>query len=130
MKAFTTLVAAAALAASFAASDLAVASEYTSNQIMLVDHSMRTSKLIGSQVYNDQGQSIGSVMDVLVKSGASDPTVVLSVGDYVGAGAKIVAVPLSHINLDGAKPTMAGATKQMLASMPTYLFPPNMNGNG
>ena len=50
MKAFTTFVAAAALAASFAASDLAVASEYTSNQIMLVDHSMRTSKLIGSQV--------------------------------------------------------------------------------
>ncbi len=97
---------------------------------MLVDHSMRTSQLIGSQVYNDQGQSIGSVMDVLVKSGASDPTVVLSVGDYVGAGAEIVAVPLSHINLDGAKPTMAGATKQMLASMPTYLFPPNMNGNG
>lgn len=91
---------------------------------------MRTSKLIGSQVYNDQGQSIGPVTDVLVRNGTSEPTVVLSVGDYIDAGQKMVAVPLSHINLDVAKPMMAGETKQMLASMPTYLFPPIMSGYG
>jgi hypothetical protein len=34
---------------------------------------------------------------------------------------------LSHVNLDGAKPMMAGATKQMLASMPAFLFKPIAN---
>ena len=108
----------------------AVAAEYSGNAIMLTDHSMRTSKLIGSPVYNDQGQSIGSIQEVLLKNGSADPMVVLSVGDYVGGGAKMVAVPLSHINLDGPKPMMAGATKQMLTSMPVYLFPPDMNQHG
>ena len=53
-----------------------------------------------------------------------------SVGDYVGIGQKMVAVPLSHIDLAGSQPMMAGATKQKLASMPVYLFPPNMTSNG
>ena len=130
MKKFNTFVTMAALAATLAVPSFAIASEYSGNEIVLADHSMRTSKLIGAQVYNEQGKSIGSVMEVLVKNGAVEPTVVLSVGDYVGGGAKMVAVPLSHVNLDGAKPMMAGATKQMLASMSVYLFPPFMGKGG
>ena len=130
MNKFATVVAMAALAFTLNAPTITVASEYTGNAIMLADHSMRTSKLIGAPVYNDQGQSIGSVMDVLLKSGSAEPMVVLSVGDYVGGGSKMIAVPLSHINLEGAKPMMAGATKPMLASMPVYLFPPDMNQHG
>jgi len=68
---------------------------------------------------------------VLVKGASVEPTVILSVGDFVGGGAKLVALPLSHVNLDGAKPMMAGATKQMLASMPAFLFKPiENNGQG
>ena len=130
MKKFTTLVAMAALAVTFAAPSFAQMSATGSNGIVLTDLSMRTSKLIGATVYNDQGQSIGSVIDVLVKNAAAEPTAVLSVGDYVGGGTKLVAVPLSHVNLDGAKPMMAGATKQMLASMPVYLFQANPNSGG
>jgi hypothetical protein len=50
-------------------------------------------------VYNDQGQGIGSV---------------------IGGGLKLIAVPLSHVNLDGARPIIAGATRQMLAGMSVY----------
>jgi hypothetical protein len=128
MKKFTTLIAMAALAAMFAAPSFALS---PTNDIVMTDHSMRSSKLIGATVYNDQGQSIGSVIDVLVKGASVEPTVILSVGDFVGGGAKLVALPLSHVNLDGAKPMMAGATKQMLASMPTFLFKPiENNGQG
>lgn len=130
MNKFATVVAMAALAFTLNAPTVTVASEYTGNAIMLSDHSMRTSKLIGSYVYNDQGQSIGSVMEVLLKNGSAEPMVVLSVGDYVGGGTKMVVVPLGHINLEGPKPMMAGATKPMLASMPVYLFPPDMNQHG
>ena len=130
MNKFKTVVAMAALAFTLNTPTIAVASEYAGTTIMLADHSMRTSKLIGSPVYNDQGQSIGSIQEVLLKNGSADPMVVLSVGDYVGSGAKMVAVPLSHINLEGPKPMMAGATKQMLTSMPVFLFPPDMNQHG
>ena len=128
MKKFTTLIAVAALAAMFAAPSFALS---PTNDIVMTDHSMRSSKLIGAMVYNDQGQRIGSVIDVLVKGASVEPTVILSVGDFVGGGAKLVALPLSHVNLDGAKPMMAGATKEMLASMPTFLFKPiENNGQG
>jgi hypothetical protein len=128
MKKFTTLIAVAAVAAMFAAPSFALS---PTNDIVMTDHSMRSSKLIGATVYNDQGQSIGSVIDVLVRGASVEPTVILSVGDFVGGGAKLVALPLSHVNLDGAKPMMAGATRQMLASMPTFLFRPiENNGQG
>ena len=112
MKKLSTLVAIAALAATFAAPAFAETSVQTGNTAVMADHSMRTSKLIGQAVYNDQGQSIGTVVDVLVKNAASEPTAILSVGGFVGGGTKLIAVPLSHVNLDGGKPMMAGATKQ------------------
>jgi sporulation protein YlmC with PRC-barrel domain len=129
MQKFTTLVAVTALAVTFAVPGLAATSD-SGNGIVVADHSMRTSKLIGATVYNDQGQGIGSVVDVLVRNTAAEPTAILSVGDFIGSGTKLIAVPLSHVNLDGAKPIMAGATKPMLASMPVYLFAPIMGNNG
>ena len=131
MTRFPALVVMAAVAAPLTGPiSSSIAAEYTGNQIVLTDHSMRTSKLLGSQVYDDRGQKIGSVIEVLVNDRNTEPMVVLSVGDYVGNGQKMVAVPLSHIDLARAQPMMAGATKQMLASMQVYLFPPNMNSNG
>jgi hypothetical protein len=129
MKKLTTLVAMTALAMTLAG-PVFTANAAATNGIVMTDHSMRTSMIIGATVYNDQGQSIGSVVDVLVKNAAAEPTAVLSVGDFIGGGTKLIAVPLSHVNLDGARPTMAGATKQLLASMPVYLFQPNQNNGG
>jgi sporulation protein YlmC with PRC-barrel domain len=125
MKKFTTLVAAAALAAVFAA-PIAMAA---GSDIVMADHNMRASKIIGAKVYNEQGEAIGSVVDVLVKDTATEPTAILSVGDYIGGGTKLVAVPLSHVNLTGAK-AMMPASKQTLISMPVFLFPPNQNNGG
>ena len=129
MNKLTTLVAMAALAVTFATPVFAQAST-AGNGIVQADATMRSSKLIGATVYNDQGQSIGSVIDVLVKNTTAEPTAILSVGDYLGGGTKLIAVPLSHVTLDGARPMMVGATKQMIASMPIYLFQANPNSGG
>src|SRR4051812_29145679 len=98
MRKLTVLATMAALAMTVAVPTFAVAA---GNDIVMTDHSMRASKIIGATVYNDQGQGIGTVIDVLVKNTAAEPTAILSVGDYVGGGTKLVAVPLSHVNLDG-----------------------------
>jgi hypothetical protein len=93
-----------------------------SNAVVMADHSMRASKLIGLAVTNDQGQKIGTVVDVLVKGETAEPTAILSVGDYTGDGAKMVAAPLSHIKLEGTKAMMPGVNRAMLAGMPAYTF--------
>jgi sporulation protein YlmC with PRC-barrel domain len=97
---------------------------------VLADHSIRTSKLIGMKVTNDQGQSIGTVLDILVKDQAAEPTAILSVGSYVGGGDKLVAVPLSHIKIEGMKAMMPGATKPMMASMTAFKFEGLSGGGG
>jgi len=92
---------------------------------VLADHSMRASKLIGMKVTNDQGQPVGTVLDILVKDGTTEPTVILS----VSGENKLVAVPLTHLKVEGMKAMMPGATKQMMMSMAAFKFE-GLNGGG
>ena len=94
---------------------------------MMSDRGISVSKLIGEKIFDDHGVAIGSVVDVVLKGQGAEPSVVLSVGDYLGSGKKMVAVPLSHVHLDTAKATMA-ATKQELTAMPAWM--PIQGGGG
>ena len=104
-----------ALALSLAGPALA---DSAAKDVMMPDHSMRTSKVIGMAVYNDAGDKIGSVFDILLRPGI-EPTALVNVSDYLGTK-KLIAISLKDINLDGAKPMMKGATRAMLQSLPTY----------
>ena len=128
MKKLTTLAAIATLAFAFAAPP--VFAQSAAPAAMMADHSLSTSKLIGDAVYNDQGDKIGSIIDILVKNNNAEPTAILSVGDYVGGGSKLVAVPLNQVNLAGAKAMMKGATRTHLVSMPSFVFPGAAGGAG
>lgn len=86
--------------------------------VMTADKSMRSSKLIGAVVYNDEGDKIGSIVDILVRGGAVESVAIVSVGDYVGGGTKLVAFPVSKLQLDATKAMMQGATKRAIQSMP------------
>jgi uncharacterized protein YrrD len=86
--------------------------------VMTKDHSMRSSKVIGMTVYNEAGDKIGTVFDILVRAGA-EPTALIDVGDYVGAK-KIVAFPIANLRFDGAKPMMMGASRDSLHAMPNF----------
>lgn len=96
--------------------------------VMTSDNSMRTSKLIGAAVYNDDGDKIGSIIDVLVRSGAAEPVAIVSVGDFLGGGAKLVAFPIAKLQLDAGKAMMRGASKLAIQRMPGYDF--NNGGSG
>src|SRR5271168_4462747 len=64
------------------------------------DHQVRVSKVVGATVYNDQNQSIGSVDDVLMSdSDHKAGTAVLSVGGFLGMGAKLVSVPFDQLKI-------------------------------
>ena len=86
----------------------------------------RISKLIGSAVYNDQNEKIGSLDDLIMKDGNRIVMGVVSVGGFLGIGNKLVAVPYDQLHLDSdkdqTKVTMPGATKDALNAMPTFSY--------
>jgi PRC-barrel domain len=117
-----TIVAAATLALAFAAPMPSFAQTQFPGAIYVApDHSMSAKSLIGVMVYNDQHDKIGTIETVMVPPSGGAATAVLSVGDYLGTGKKMVGVPLSHLQLEGKDTMMmAGATKSMLESLPAY----------
>ena len=88
---------------------------------------MRTSKIVGSSVYNDQNEKIGSIDDLVISSDHSIHAV-LSVGGFLGMNAKLVAVPFDKLQFGNTKGSsdnkvvLPGTTKEQLTSMPDYHF--------
>jgi sporulation protein YlmC with PRC-barrel domain len=87
---------------------------------------LRASKLIGSAVYNDQNEKVGSVDDLIIKDGNRIVMAVVSVGGFLGIGNKLVAVPYDQLhvemNKDETKVGMPGASKDSLSAMPTFTY--------
>ncbi|UYN96532.1 MAG: PRC-barrel domain-containing protein [Enhydrobacter sp.] len=87
--------------------------------------SVSAAALIGADVKNKAGDKVGDVEDVyLDKSGRID-TVVVSVGGFLGVGAKNVAVKWNEIQLgrDGNDVTLSTDwTKDSLKAMPDYKY--------
>ncbi|WP_428537606.1 PRC-barrel domain-containing protein [Rhodopila sp.] len=87
---------------------------------------LRASRLIGSAVYNDQNEKVGSVDDLIVKEGDRIVMAVVSVGGFLGIGNKLVAVPYQQLHIEnsqaGTKVTMPGASKDALNAMPTFTY--------
>jgi len=85
----------------------------------------RTSKLVGSTVYNEANENIGSIEDVVLKADGSMDEVVLSVGGFLGIGEKFVAVPFGDLKIarDGSSlKVVTKGTKDSLKALPDYKF--------
>ena len=91
----------------------------------------RASKEIGSAVYNDQNQQVGTIDDMIM-SGDKIQMVIISVGGFLGMGSKLVAVQPDQLhfatasngndNSNDHKVTMSGATKEALNSQPSFRY--------
>jgi sporulation protein YlmC with PRC-barrel domain len=97
-----------------------------------LNNGRRASKMIGANVYNENNDSIGEVDDLIVpQAGAQSggqPVAILSVGGFLGIGARLVAVPYERLqwNAERERWTLPGATKDSLKSLPPYEYD---NGN-
>jgi sporulation protein YlmC with PRC-barrel domain len=88
----------------------------------LVAVGYRASKIIGAPVYNDQKQQVGKVADFVVTPDAFVSYVIVSVGGFLGMGAKDVAVPAKRFQGFENKLILPGATKQSLEQLPAFKF--------
>jgi hypothetical protein len=94
----------------------------------------RASKVIGSTVYGggDGNDSIGSIDDLIVLRDGDDPIAILSVGGFLGIGAKLVALPYERLqhNAERNRWVLPGATKESLTALPSFAYDAEPRGGG
>jgi sporulation protein YlmC with PRC-barrel domain len=99
------------------------------NTVLTDNGDVRASKLIGSAVYNDRNEKVGSIDDIVLGKDNKADTAIISVGGFLGMGTKLVAVPYSQLKLGDTKNAssdnkvvMPGATKDTLKAQADYHY--------
>jgi len=81
-------------------------------------------RLVGTKVLNAQAEAIGEVKDVVVDKSNVVTTVVIGVGGFLGIPEKLVAVPISAIQIgdvvQSSRIVVLDTTKDALKAAPAY----------
>jgi sporulation protein YlmC with PRC-barrel domain len=99
--------------------------QLTKVDVIKVATGFRASKVIGSSVVNDAGDTVGKVDDVIIAEEGKAPFVVLAVGGFLGIGDKLVVLPYQQLKTMDRKIVMPGATKEALKDLPTFKYAPD-----
>ncbi len=62
----------------------------------------RASKVVGLNVYNEQNENVGSINDLLMDKQGNVKAAVISVGGFLGMGARLIALPLDKVKFSEA----------------------------
>lgn len=74
-------------------------------------------------VVNDKGENIGRIDDFIFGRDNGPVFAVLSVGDFVGLGDELVAVPLRSLKLDDpSNIVLPGASRAALQKLPVFFY--------
>lgn len=90
--------------------------------VLKISTGYRASKVIGSSVVNEAGDTVGKVDEIIVGPDGKAPFVVLSVGGFLGMGDKLIALPYEQMKTDGKKIVLPGATKDSLKALPEFKY--------
>jgi hypothetical protein len=82
----------------------------------------RSTKIVGSNVVNDAGDTIGKIDDLLIGRDDSVLYAIVSVGGFLGIGTKLVAVPFEQLQIGKDDLVMPGGTKDQLKALPTFEY--------
>ena len=83
----------------------------------------RATKLLGSDIYNEQGENIGKLDDFIVGSDASVSIAIIAGGGFLGVGARMVAVPASMLTgNEKGQTVLPNATKEKLEALPEFRY--------
>jgi len=80
-------------------------------------------QVLGKTVFNDGGDGIGKVDDIIVAPDKAVSYAVIGTGGFLGGGRHDVAIPVSQIKQQSdGKFILAGATKDALKAMPPFEY--------
>jgi len=78
--------------------------------------------LMGKTIYNDAGQKVGKVEDLMISLDKNVSYVIVGAGGFVGIGRHDVAIPVKQIQDKAGKLVMAGATKDTIKGLPEFTY--------
>jgi hypothetical protein len=96
--------------------------EITKVDVQKVAAGYRASKIIGNSVLNDANETIGKIDDLLVTRDGKEPYVVLSVGGFLGMGARLVVIRYDSLKFPDNKIVLPGGTKDGLKMLPAFQY--------
>jgi hypothetical protein len=77
----------------------------------------------GKTIYNDSGDRIGKVDDIIVAPDKAVSYAIISAGGFLGMGRHDVAIPVGQLKQQSdGKFVLAGATKDALKAMPPFEY--------
>ena len=84
-------------------------------------------RLVGAKVAGKDGQTIGTIDDLIVSQSGQIDGVTVGIGGFLGVGEKKIGVRLKALRLSGAEGkdtiTFPAATKEMLSAVDAYQYP-------
>lgn len=78
--------------------------------------------LMGKTIYNEAGEKVGKVEDLIISPDKNVSYVIVGAGGFIGIGRHDVAIPVTQIQDKAGKLVMAGATKDMIKAMPKFTY--------
>jgi sporulation protein YlmC with PRC-barrel domain len=88
----------------------------------LVAPGYRASKLLKQDVYNDKGEKIGTVDDLVIAPDGTLSIAVVNVGGFVGLGTHRVALPVRQFTQIAPKAVLPNAYKDQLKALPKFEY--------
>jgi len=80
-------------------------------------------QVLGKTIYNDSGDGIGKVDDIIVAPDKAVSYAIIGAGGFLGVGRHDVAIPVSQIKQQSdGKFILAGATKDAVKAMPPFEY--------
>ena len=123
---FLMLSSAAAIAATLSLPALAQGAPQTLEMMKAVPASQttgyRTSKVVGSTVYNDANVEVGTIDDLIVTPADKVTYAVLSIGGFLGIGTRLAVVPIDALEVKDKRMVMHGATKASLMALLPFSY--------
>lgn len=78
--------------------------------------------LMGRTIYNDAGEKVGKVEDLIISPDKDVSYVIVGAGGFIGIGRHDVAIPVTQIQNKAGKLVMPGATKDTIKAIPEFEY--------
>ena len=91
-------------------------------ETQLIATGYRASKLLHQDVYNDKGEKIGKVDDLVLSSDGTLSTAVVNVGGFLGVGKHLVAIPVRQFAHIAPRAVLPNASKDELKALPKFEY--------
>ncbi len=77
--------------------------------------------ILGKTVYNDQGQKVGTVEDLIISPDRNVSYAIVGAGGFILLGRHDVAIPVWQTQNENGKLVLRGATKDVVKSRPSFI---------